>query len=465
MSSLSQLITLVSSLTNRFNLLETNAKKVDELPHQSTLDPSSKIPVSKQGQSQYIDIQQIIDSIQNSNYNQLLAVGSIAINGNNIVVGSGVTGKINGLIYNTISEITIPIPLCDAGFSRKDILVLTTNNTVVSISGEETNGSIVIAPPTPIDTVYITEFDVNDTSIDDPIDPITGTDFVKKSFAYYFNTNISGVNASIPFDVAGRTEIRLTNSALQSVAAVDITAWNDAPNPERFYPGKPYLLRNLTGNAVTIAHNANLTGNTQNQRPTYYPFDLKEGQDLILPNNEAILFHFTDDKMVEIFRSWQTKNTCISDTRTYTSAATVALQVLSVTEVPAGTFSSGDIVNFKALFTKETELFTCVITVWSNTTTSLVGANIFYKHPSTIRNTTNVILFDHKIGILKNNKLLTSFEKGAGTNIQDLDYLFSSNLSEISFDNSVNNYLIVTCELLNASDVIKQQALLFHKIN
>lgn len=183
MSTLTYLTTLVQQAISRLNNYEANAKKVDELPHQTALNTNSKIPVSRAGVSEYITVDQIASAIQNGNYNQLLAVGSITVNEltNEIIVASGVTAQINGSIYQTTTDTTIPITLCPAGFTRKDILVLTTSNTVITISGEETAGAIVLAPPTPLDAIYITEFDVNDTVIGTPGDPVLGAQFKKEN--------------------------------------------------------------------------------------------------------------------------------------------------------------------------------------------------------------------------------------------------------------------------------------------
>jgi hypothetical protein len=155
----------------------------------------------------------------------------------------------------------------------------------------------------------------------------------------------------------------------------------------------------------------------------------------------------------------------ISDTTTYTSTATLALQILSILEIPANAFANYDIVNFKALFTKLTEFGSCNIWVHVNNSPSVIGASILYKHNGSINPTTNVILFDQKIGVLKDNKLVTSFEKGSGINIQTQDHSNSSNSIEIDFDRGITNYVIVTCELGTVDDVINQQAILIEKIN
>lgn len=235
--------------------------------------------------------------------NTIIAVGTITRNANVFTFSAGFKWRINGVVYENTAPINITVAVASSGKYRIDNALLNTSNSIELQQGLESD-TIAIRPAYPENTILLTSWNVFGEIIDNNIDPIEGSDFVKKSFAYYFNANISGVEASIPFDAAGKTEIRLTNPDLESIASINITELNNVNTAERPYPGKPYLVRNLTGNAITILHDAELDGNIQGQRPRFYAFALKEAQDLTLPNNEAILFHFTDGKMVEIFRSW-----------------------------------------------------------------------------------------------------------------------------------------------------------------
>lgn len=247
------------------------------------------------------------DPVIYSASNTIIAVGTITRNANVFTFSPGFKWRINGVVYENTAPINITIAVASSGKYRIDNALLNTSNSIELQQGLESD-TIAIRPAYPENTMLLTSWNVFGEIIDNNIDPIEGSDFVKKSFAYYYNANISGAGASIPFDVAGRTEIRLTNAGLESIASVDVTAWGGVAETERFYPGKPYLVRNLTGNAITIFHNAGLD-NPAGIRPIYYAFSLKEEQNLVLPNNEAILFHFTDGKMVEIFRSWG--NVCV----------------------------------------------------------------------------------------------------------------------------------------------------------
>jgi len=295
MSTLTYLTSLVQQAISRLNNYEANAKKVDELPHQATLEPTSKIPVSRAGISEHLTVQQIISSIQNSNYNQLLAVGAITVDGTDIIIPSGVSGKINGLLYGTSTDTILSITLCPTGFSRKDIIVLTTANTIVVISGEETDGAIVLAPTVPTDALYITEFDVNDTAIGIPVDPIVGNRFVEKTDFNPYNSNVTGTDAIIPLDPNGYSEIRLTNTGLISIAGYDLSLILGNANAKSPYPGKPFIILNITGHDVVI----------KKELPAAdYPFYFSEESDLVFPNNHYIYASFDPSGFRVIFKSW-----------------------------------------------------------------------------------------------------------------------------------------------------------------
>lgn len=297
MSTLTYLTSLVQQAISRLNNYEANAKKVDELPHQTTLEPTSKIPVSRAGNSEHVTVQQIISSIQNSNYNQLLAVGNITVDGSNIIVPSGVSGQINGSLYGTSTEITIPIALCDAGFNRKDILVLTTSNTIIAISGEETDGAIVLAPPTPTDTVYITEFDVNDTSIGAPIDPIIGTSFKKKSESLgYGDPSLTGSNAVIQLRPEGNSRYALGNAGLVSIDGFGLSLITGNPSAEVPYDGKDLFIENTGTTPFTLKHDGSGSANIK--------FFFIDETDLIVPAGGKVWLKYGNPYCEVIFTSW-----------------------------------------------------------------------------------------------------------------------------------------------------------------
>jgi hypothetical protein len=234
--------------------------------------------------------------------NTIIALGTVTRSGNAFTFSVGFVWKINGTIYQNTVPITITVAPTATGFYRIDNAILNTSNSIELQQGLPSN-SVALQPVVPETAVLLTSWNISGPSVSDQTEPIVGSTFVKKSFANYLISNVSGEETSIPLNVLGETEIRLTNDELESIASVNILSFSSAVSPELPYWGKPYLIRNLTGNPITIIHDA-LVSTPNGQRPRIFAFSLKETTDLVVPNNEAVLFHWTDGFMVEIFRSW-----------------------------------------------------------------------------------------------------------------------------------------------------------------
>jgi len=298
MSTISYLASLVNQVIGRQNAIESNAKKVDELPHQTTLEPTSKLPVSRLGVSEHITVQQIISSIQNSNYNKLLSVGAIDVEGTDIIVERGVSAQINGLLYSTSTDTIIPITLCASGFNRKDILVLTTSNTIIAISGEETDGAIVIAPTTPTtDAIYITEFDVSDSAIGTPIDPILGNYFKKKTENLDYSYPIlKGTRAVIQLRPEGHSYYYLESSLLVSVDGFGLSLITGNPDAEMPYPMKDLFIHNTGTTPFTLLHNG--TGSATSK------FFFLDETDLVVPPGGKVWLKYGGTYCQLFLTSW-----------------------------------------------------------------------------------------------------------------------------------------------------------------
>lgn len=166
-------------ITAQLNAIGTNAKKIDELPVQSTLSPVSKIHVSRGGVSESLEVQKIIDSIKNNTYNQLISIGTITTLNNEVSIPVDARWQINGIRYNTIAVTKIPMPYSAAGTTRTDIIVANILSKIVRIAGAETAG-IAVRPNIPVDTVLVTEINISNTVISDFITPVIGDAFANK---------------------------------------------------------------------------------------------------------------------------------------------------------------------------------------------------------------------------------------------------------------------------------------------
>ncbi len=167
----------VANLTNRLNQITTLAKKIYQLPLQSILNPSSEIHVSIGGESQKINIQQILDASLSYKQNQLIEA-VISVVANDVTVDTGSEWIINNVNHETTSDFTETIPYAETGYTRNDILVGNESNIIYRIVGPETEG-VSPTPNVPINTVLITTINVTDATIG-YVPPIIGTDFEVK---------------------------------------------------------------------------------------------------------------------------------------------------------------------------------------------------------------------------------------------------------------------------------------------
>ena len=169
----------LAAITAQLNAISTNAKKIFELPAQSTLDPSSKIHVSRDGVSESLSLQKIIDAIINKTFSHLLEIGDITVTGLTVSVPSGAKWVYESVIYQTTAISTITETLCAAGHLRKDILVANQSNQIVLIKGDESE-TIRVLPNVPLGTILVSEIDVDDAVIGTPTIPVTIQELTNK---------------------------------------------------------------------------------------------------------------------------------------------------------------------------------------------------------------------------------------------------------------------------------------------
>lgn len=278
MSEYSQLIQMITALTNRLNDIEINGKKIDELNQLSTLNPSSKIHVSVGGQSFYVEVSQLIDAISNANHDHIVSIaGDITKTGNDVTVPATV-GLIGNVIYETTANTVVTIPYCATGLIRKDILVLNTSNQIVLISGFE-DADIAIRPNIPINTLLVTEIDVTDAVVGTPTDPILGTQFIKKQ--EYAETAIEGTG-EITIDLTGEsTAFRILSNTIAKIKGFNASSEFMS---QIFYIGKEIRLINDSGTDIILNHN---------DTSTAWPFRFPTEVDFVWKNKHVVIFRPT----------------------------------------------------------------------------------------------------------------------------------------------------------------------------
>lgn len=260
------------------------------------------------GEEAYVDaalINKFRDAINEINLSinpdRVITLGG-EIKTGNIYTYENYVWMLNGISYNNTGvPIARTIANAGIGYKRKDISVFTTNNTIEIIQGTETNGATVTTPDVPEGTLFFKTYDIDGSTIAvDPVDPVVGDRFVKKSSYAPFLFLGSGTDAIIPLDPNGYSEIRLQNPLLESIAGYDLSLIDGNSSAEIPYNGKPYVIRNLTGNDIII----------KNELPTAVNgFFLSGGADLIFPANCAIYVSYDVAGFNELFKGWSSGGT------------------------------------------------------------------------------------------------------------------------------------------------------------
>jgi hypothetical protein len=261
----------LASLTAAYNAIGTNAKKIDELPIQTNLDPASKIHVSRGGISESIAVQELVNAVNAKKYSQLVSGGGTTF------VGLKLFTEITSWIYDGVNYATTAVTetdetLCDAGMLRKDILVANQLNQIILMKGEE-SATIRIAPKTPIGNVFILEFDVDDAVIGNPSEVVFGNKSIlereKQPFQVY---NTGEINDTYLDDFFyGYLNFRGAVTNLKSCKVYQNTF---------LYSGKEILVKNSQATDITIFHLNGLG----------FQFSFPNAENLVLHPNEIIRF-------------------------------------------------------------------------------------------------------------------------------------------------------------------------------
>ena len=287
----------LAAITSALNAISTNAKKIDELPIQNTLDLASKIHVSDNGVSKSLELQKILDAFNSENYDKLISVGVISLVDNIITIPAGAMALINDFTLTTPIVTEITIPYTSSGLIRTDLLVFTEDSEIILITGTE--GTIAFTPPKPLNTVVVTTIDVADNSIGGMIPPVIGSNFKTKlenaqSIVAFFDST-EFVQAK------ENSQYVISNSDTGIMKAILVTG------TELFmYEGKEVSFENQTGAVLTFKHlDATIPV------ATYKKFNFPTDVDFKLPNKYKLVFRYYAGK----FDFWQVNNISTQDNK------------------------------------------------------------------------------------------------------------------------------------------------------
>ncbi len=229
----------------------------------------------------------------------IIQLGTINRIENDFIFSVGFKWKINNQTYQNQLETTLTINEASDGNKRIDVAILTVNNTIELLSGTESEG-IAIRPIIPENAILLTEWNIDGAIVNDNSAPITGLDFIKKSFSKHFIFSETGTNLSIPLNPNGYSEIRLNNNDTTSISGVDLSLINGNASAELPYEGKFYLLRNISSVDKIILHNSNAAD---------IPFYTENQEDLILPAGKSLLFSYYNGACEILFTNFTSSST------------------------------------------------------------------------------------------------------------------------------------------------------------
>ena len=296
MSAISYLTQLVTQLTQKVNLLITNSKKIEELPFQATLDPNSKIAVSRSGEAEHVNIQQIISAISNDNYNRLISVGAISVDPvtHEVTIEAVVEAMINNVTVSKLTDTLSPTTLAATGLVRKDYFFINELGEVLRQLGDE--GAVITNPTLPINSVYITEVLVTDSSIGTPTTPIVGDAFVKKIYSDGEASFISGSDISFPLPANGKSFLSFTNPLLTSLSGFNLDLIAGVSGAEVPFQLKDFMIYNNKDTPLTLKHyddeNADIW------------FKLTNDTDLVIPAFGIVHIKYSSGGCFDLYKSW-----------------------------------------------------------------------------------------------------------------------------------------------------------------
>lgn len=289
----------IAELTNTVNSIITGSKNIEELPEQSNIDLSLKIPVSKNNETKSLALQHLVDSIQIGGHNKIISIDGAISNINNTITIPAIAWEINNITYSKIGISEFLIALTSENTKRIDIIICDDNGEIIHIQGNETDG-VAIRPIVPNNSILITQIDVTSTSVGGAENPNIGNYYIQKKYLFgYQYPQLSGSNAIINLSSQGFQQYTLINSGLVSVKGFSMSLITGNSSAEIPFEGKAIRITNKTGNTITLLHNTDVD----------LPFYFKNLENQTIPSGETVEFRYSKInnyfKLEEVFKSWQ----------------------------------------------------------------------------------------------------------------------------------------------------------------
>lgn len=247
--NLQQLTLKVQQLTQQLQQTQDLAKKISELPLQSILDPASLLHVSRNGISEKLTVQKIIESASSLAFNRLLFVGDFILEGNSFTVPELAQWLIENVIFQNALSVSFNVPFSASARIRRDVIFGNNQGQILRQVGLEISND-GIEPPKPAippNTVEITSFTVTDSVIGLPDAPIIGVDAITKLSQGWLIRPFSGPNVRLTASDPSKS-YELTNDDLVSIDGINTTGFSN----DFEWDGQEFVLFRNAATPVTL---------------------------------------------------------------------------------------------------------------------------------------------------------------------------------------------------------------------
>jgi hypothetical protein len=235
-----------------------------------------------------------LESLSGGEGNRIITQTGFSLLDQDLTINAGWVWKISGIEYTNENAVVLNFPYAAASNERLDLVVLTASNSFDRIAGPESETNPV-APSVPNNTLLLTIVSITDGSINEPSEPILGTQFKEKSENRTYNDPfLSGENAVAQLRPEGFTYFSFGSESLISLAGFSSDLLTGNANAKTPYLGQDFMIVNSSASVFVLKHGV----------VAEIALALPNGDDLEVPVGGKILFKYRNGFMEMIFKSW-----------------------------------------------------------------------------------------------------------------------------------------------------------------
>jgi lysophospholipase L1-like esterase len=237
-----------------------------------------------------------LESLSGGEGNRIIAQTGFSLVDQDLTINAGWVWTIAGVQYTNENAVVLNFPYAAASNQRLDLVVLNASNSFDRIAGPESETNPV-TPSVPNNTLLLTIVSVTDGSINEPSEPILGTQFKKKSESLgYGDPALSGSNAVIQLRPEGNSYYAFSNAGLVSIDGFGLDLITGNPNADAPYPGKDLIIANTGTTPFSLLHDGAGTAVAK--------FFFLDEEDLVIPAGGKVWLKYGNPYCEVIFKSW-----------------------------------------------------------------------------------------------------------------------------------------------------------------